>query len=367
VVFTSDRTGANGLWAIRVLDGKPQGSAELLRPNVADFHALGFSRSGSLYYGTHGGQTDVYVAGLDPETLRVTAPPSRLTERVLGSNFGPSWSPDGKWIAFSRGLDPRARTLVIRAVASGEERTLGVKIERGAAGPMGANWFPDSRSLLVGDVVNDRVLFRRIDVQTAQDQVVFDGPSSSTFPVVRLSPDGNTLYYVRRDASRETNYLMKRNLETGREVELYQVKTAQIGFYGLTVSPDGTRLAFRAAPKQGESELISLSTQGGTPNILYRGMGRDLVPLVGGWTKDGRHVLVGSREVARGDGLPDSPVRLWAIPADGGERRRLDISVPGLEGLSVSPDGRRLAFAGFETKGEVWVIQNLLSEMPASR
>jgi Tol biopolymer transport system component len=369
VVFTSDRSGASGLWAIRVVDGEPQGPPTLLRPNIGDFHPLGFGRNGSLYYGTHHGQTDVYVAGLDAEALRVTRPSSRLTEHKVGSNLGPTWSPDGKWIAFFRGLNARATALVIRSLASGEERTLPVKIEAGAAGNRGANWFPDSRSLLVADTVKDRTLFRRIDIETAQEKVVFEGPYPSTFPVVRLSPDGKTLYYVRRDEREKTNYLIKRNLETGQEVELYRAKTAGIGFFGLAVSPDGARLAFSAYAKPGEtgSELMTLSTEGGAPNILYRGLFRDLVPSVGGWTTDGRYVLVGAAEPAGEALLPDSPVRLWAIPADGGERRRLDITLPGLEGLSVSPDGRHLAFAAFQTKGEVWVIQNLLSEMRTSR
>ncbi len=368
VVFTSDRSGAKGLWAIPVAEGKARGTPKLLRTNVGDMRILGFSRHGSFFYGTTNRLADVYVAGMDPETLRVTAPPARLTERMVGSNAGPSWSPDGKWIAFLRGNDNKGRTMVIRSVASGEERTLHSNLEFTLTNNAALSWFPDNRSLLVADVVSDRVRFRRIDIETAREQVVFDGPYPGTFTLARLSSDGKTLFYVRRNAAETTNYLMKRNLETGQEEELYRAKTSGMGFFGLAVSPDGARLAFSANTKPREEsgrDLITVSTGGGTPFILHRTYHRAAYAIV--WSKDSRHVLFQGFDDNQSRYDVNTPARLWAIPAAGGERRPLDISVPGLTGLSLSPDHKQLAFTGWAFKEELWVIENLLPEMRASR
>ena len=42
--------------------------------------------------------------------------------------------------------------------------------------------------------------------------------------------------------------------------------------------------------------------------------------------------------------------RVWAIPSEGGEPRKLDLAMQRLRLTDVSADGRRLAFAGNENK-----------------
>ena len=74
-------------------------------PNLGNVRVLGFTRDGSYFYGLQNGQTDVYVAKLNPSNLGFTAPPTLLTHRFVGSNSGATWSPDGRHVAFVRGPD----------------------------------------------------------------------------------------------------------------------------------------------------------------------------------------------------------------------------------------------------------------------
>jgi Tol biopolymer transport system component len=263
-------------------------------------------------------------------------------------------------------VDPKTIAVVIRSVASAEERILPRRFEHRVAGlTIGAPiWFADSRSVLVPDLVNNRALFRRMDVETAEEQVVYDGSYPSTYTAAQLSPDGKTLYFGYRTDSEQTLHLMKRNLGSGKEVELYQTKSSGVGLFALTVSPDGARIAFSVNSERGNNhrDLISLSTQGGKPTVLQRGAYRDWVLGIGQWTNNGAHVLIGVRD-------PGSrSVRLWAV-AGNGEKRPLDMSFSfeRMSSLSFSPDGRRLAFTGDLMKQELWVIDNLLPEMRAAR
>jgi Tol biopolymer transport system component len=74
IVFVSDRSGSLGLWSIRVADGKPAGEPELLSTNdLGNARVMRFARDGSLYYGVNLSQTDIYVAGLDPASGKLTA------------------------------------------------------------------------------------------------------------------------------------------------------------------------------------------------------------------------------------------------------------------------------------------------------
>lgn len=87
VVFVSDRSGTDGLWFIRVADGRPQAEPQLVRAEVGTIDLKGFTRDGSLYYGTR--QLDVNLYRIDLETDNGRAVPRRITERMIGSNFEP--------------------------------------------------------------------------------------------------------------------------------------------------------------------------------------------------------------------------------------------------------------------------------------
>ncbi len=74
---------------------------------------------------------------------------------------------------------------------------------------------------------------------------------------------------------------------------------------------------------------------------------------------DGRHVLFGK---GRSEGH-DPRLELWLISAEGGEPQYLELEMEGLllYGLSIHPDGQRIAFtAGRNLGSQTWVTKNLL-------
>src|SRR5713226_2586133 len=59
VLFGSDRGGSFGLWVIRVIEGKPNGSPQLVVPDIGhNFSPMGFTRGGTYYYSAMSATTD---------------------------------------------------------------------------------------------------------------------------------------------------------------------------------------------------------------------------------------------------------------------------------------------------------------------
>jgi Tol biopolymer transport system component len=364
IVFVSDRSGSDGLWAVRVESPLAKGSVELIRPNVGPIGLRGFSRDGSLFYGSQNIQLDVFVATLNPGTLALTGRPTALTDRFVGSNSAASWSPDGRQVAFVRGPDRRSKQVVVRSVAEGTERTLPTKFVDGYwLNNHGAAWFPDGRSVLVSDsdATSRKTTLRRVDVVTGEESPVLEATYETIFPLVAIAPDGRSIFFARiekhQDPTLKDLRLVRRDLSTGQETELYyRASSGFPAFHGLSISPDGRRLAFIVNVGPDERHLMTLSVDGGVPTVLYRGGSGN--PLV--WTEDGKHILFKVNE----GGLRD---RVWALPADGGPARKLDLVAEAIGKMSVSPDGTQLLFSGTTRKRELWVINNLLSGLSSNR
>jgi hypothetical protein len=156
---------------------------------------------------------------------------------------------------------------------------------------------------------------------------------------------------------------VKRHLETGQETELHRVPCDCVGFFGLTVSPDGSRLAF-AVNVADKRALMIMPADGGTPREIYRsGSDYGFIFPQGAmtWANDGRHLIVTAKCG------PGEDHRLCAIPTEGGELKPLGLRMQGIPTRMLSPDGRRVAFTGATRKQELWVIRNLLSELAGAR
>jgi Tol biopolymer transport system component len=364
VLFASDRTGTLGLWAIGVADGKPQGSPELVKPDIGRLDRLmGFTRQGSLYYAVEGGMQDVYVAELDRATGKVLAPPERVANRFVGTNLGPSWSPDGQYLAYHshRGPlpfeAPGALTIVIKSARTGEERDLPVKLDLNYQDEP-VRWFPDGKSFLVRTTskeISGRLPgFYRINAESGEAGFIMR-ITGAAYVRPELSPDGKTIFYGHGETYGTARRIMAYQMETGEEKELFRTVSPQsIAGMRLSLSPDGRQLAFVLHDPAKRLEAVKIMPAGGGELRELVGGPRYPDINVGGWSPDGRYLFIVV-------GWP--AMRLWRVPAEGGEPQKLDVSMRYMRHPAVHPDGRRIVFyAGMrrDREPQVWVMENLL-------
>ncbi len=344
ILFASDRTGTVDAWTVRVIEGEPQGYPQLVKKDLGWAWPLGFTHSGAYYYALQTAMADVYVTALEPATGRLLAPPTPPAPRFLGTNWSPDWSRDGAYLAYVSqrhylGRTPGARSIVIRSVASQQERVLQTSLDYAEL----ARWSPDGRQLLVtGAESKDAVGLFRVDARTGVAVPVARAPQMGmAFFDPVWSPDQRTIFYKRRTWGVEPSPLLTRDLTTGREQELLG------SVYRYSLSPDGRELAYSSFDESSEFVKILSLASGQAREVHRQPRGTGRIYSVA-WTSDGTRLLFSRKG------------QLWRISVAGGAPEQLPVALESLRELRPHPDGQRLAFTAGVGRGEVWVLENIL-------
>ncbi len=352
LLFASDRAGALGIWAVRVVDGAAKGEPQLVKAGLADILPMGLTRDGSFCYGQSSRNETVYVARLDPHTGKVTGRPEEVTARYEGLCADPAWSHDGKQLAYACSRGPiegwNGRNILrIRSMETGADRELSTKF----GSIHSPQWSPDDRYVLISGNNDNGMGVYRIDARTWETTLFLRDVRGG-----ELSPDGRAFFYVRREKENNLCKIMYRDPEKGGDRELHRGPFAEM--FTISLSPDGKRLAVlnRTDPRI----LRVIPTAGGEAREVARfGLVGDWnIPTA--WTPDGKYILLSKPD---GSDSVKGKWDLWRVRVEGGELQRLDLGMRCEP--SVRPDGRMIAFTsrGRASIDEVWVLDNLLSAL----
>jgi Tol biopolymer transport system component len=354
LLFSSDRTGSQGLWSIGVANGEPVGQPALLKKDIGRITPLGLSSRGTLYYGMQTGIRDVYTVSIDPKTLKPVSEPVLAAQRFLGTNEGADWSPDGKYLAYAsrRGSARRSPSvLTIHTLADGSERDVLMKLAY-IAGYYGIRWSRDGRSILVRGVDRKgREGLYKVDVQTGEAVSMVSGLVSPP----EWSPDGRTMYFLRGG---QAATIMALDTRDNTEREVYQKLGGN--FSPFTISPDGKNLAFveNADDHSKGQHILVFPTGGGKPRVLVEG------PRIQGyvllqWTPDGKSLL-----------FTKPGLEVWRVNVSTGEQSLVDryaATGGGLRAGRISPDGRQFSYTYGGATAEIWALENFLPAPAAGK
>jgi Tol biopolymer transport system component/DNA-binding winged helix-turn-helix (wHTH) protein len=310
IVFSSSRNGALSLWRVKAAGGEPQRLAEV----GDDAYAPAIARRGNRLMYSHGsamwgifsipldeksaspaviltsseqdaaphispfgdrivfqswrsGSRELWTAQMDGSN------PVQLTNHPGQSAGNPSWSPDGKLVAFDARLNAFAHVYVI-GTGGGKPRA----ITSGWYNDVAPNWSADGKFLYFGSNRSGtwQIWKEPLDGSRAPQQVTANGGV-----VAMESSDGQSIYYTRFMMSG----LWQRPVTGGREKKLFDGPPADYPEYWtlsrdrlyVLSTEDGKFVLCRVDPATGQSHIMDTMKYSPTVGLSISPNGKTLV------------------------------------------------------------------------------------------
>jgi Tol biopolymer transport system component/serine/threonine protein kinase len=344
VVYGGDTEGNRDIFLQSTTGQTP---INLTADSLDDDDQPAFSRDGErIAFRSSRDGGGIFVMGRTGEAVR------RLTRR----GFKPTWSPEGREIAFTTenaDLDPQ-NTLGLSAlwivdVASGQQRQLAnVDAVLPSWSPNGHRIAYTTRGAIAGST--------RLDIWTVDRSggppvaVTTDGASNWN-PV--WAPDGKSLYFVSGRGGPINLWRVAIDEASGMPAGAPEAVTTPSPFVAhLTISSDGSRIAYSSILRSRNIQKLAIDPATGTP------------------TGEPRWITTGSRLWANPDPSPDgkwvafySSVQpegdLYVARTDGTALRQLTSGADPLDRMPRwSPDGQWIAFHSIRGKDQhLWKIR----------
>jgi serine/threonine protein kinase len=281
-------------------------------------------------------------AGTRFQNMTVT----RLT--TSGNAASPAVSPDGKSILYGREESEKV-SLWLREIATNTE----IEILPPTEGKLGGAAFsPDGNQVYysINTVPNAAFEFSVF-------QIPVSGGVATRLPInvaggVSVSPDGTHLAYVRQDASREESAVLTAAAD-GTDERVILKRQARYGVLSASWSPQGTSIACARFTGPGKVRIVEVNVVNGTEEPISS---QEWASVRGvAWLHDmSGLILVASSEALGAE-------QIWLLPFPTGEARRLtndggSFNAGGYRGISLSSDGRTLITERFENQSRIWTV-----------
>ena len=260
-------------------------------------------------------------------------PARSLTERGIRQEF-PRFSPDGRWVAYtSRTLSRFPEIRLVRPDGSDDHPLV---LRNGGSG---LSWTPDGRALVYAEAQVHRTFsvfddLSVVDVGTRRVRRITRGARAYDPSV---SPDGGTVVFARKMGDRSELFTIP--LDGGEPVALTR-SVAGVEWSGPDWSPTGEAVVAARLLPGGWLDLVRVDPRTGAVRQLTHDRAKDVEPA---WTPDGEAVVFRSDR----DGVSN----LYALRLATGALVRVTNVLGGAFEPSVSPDGRRVAYSAYSSRG----------------
>jgi Tol biopolymer transport system component len=266
-----------------------------------------------------------------------TAPNVLPVVTASGFKDYPTLSPDGSQIAFTwNGNNPAGGLdLYVKVIGAGDPLRLTTSPEDDIL----PSWSPDGRYIAFSRRVEgiDRQAIYIIPALGGAERRITDAGVG-----ISWSPDSETLVLVRRPKPEGSGGLFLYSLKTGAQKDLTEPGAAADSLPAF--SPDGRWIAFTRVFAAYAREVFVVPAQGGSARQLTF----DKSSTNGAaWTSDSREIIFSSGRLAGHDSL-------WRIPVSGGTPARIMSGSDNTRFPTISRRGDRLAFSEMSTDSNIY-------------
>jgi len=239
------------------------GARETLRPKTVD--ASNFVQAGGI---SSTGKRVVAEARGDIWTAPVeNGAPRQLTDTSGAAERLPSWSPDGRWIAYFSDGDGDYELYITQSDGKGETRQL---TDGNQTYFMQASWSPDSKTIYTVDKAG---VMNLVDVETAK-VTHFDTDPLAGQPSVSWSHDSRWITYARSDGGMMSSIIWVYDTQSG---DLHKVTSGFFNDSSPTFSRKGDYLFYTS-----NRDFTSPQYDDAQSTFVYANTGRLIaVPLNG--------------------------------------------------------------------------------------
>jgi Tol biopolymer transport system component len=354
LLFTSDRSGALGVWSISMASGKPADAPRMIKPDLGSrAFTITVTASGTLIYGVHASSENVHMARVDFTTGKLLSSATEVAEHYQVRNSGPDWNADGRLLIVSERPGNVTGLSILPANLKGPIHEVVPQMSQFVR----ARWAPDGSITVQGTDLAGRSGVFRVDAGSGKTTPVVVCEHLANCVQASWTPDGQFLVY-RRITPNEVAVVL-RDTVRGEERVLESIGRKGQFIEGVSVSPDGTNITYIVHDaSSGKSILYLRPLAGGEARELSRAEAPTRFANVAEWTPDSSRLIV-AKGVRPGDPL----ARPWIVPIDGGAELEITGLQPKIAAntIRVHPDGKRVAFTTGRPRSEVWTLTNFLT------
>ncbi|MEE9276053.1 MAG: Tol-Pal system beta propeller repeat protein TolB [bacterium] len=221
---------------------------------------------------------EIFIMDWDGEGMR------RVTRNGMGNNT-PSWSPDGKWLAYSS-FKTNPPAVFLLPTNGGREFRVSSKSRQA----IGGSFSPDSRYFAYAEFTGRNFELYRFDMITRVRKRLTRSFGVDVSPA--FSPDGKKIVFTSGRSGSAQIYVMDADGGSPRRI------TSQ-GTYNTEPewSPRGDRIVYTSRLTDDKSiDVVTSNPDGSDIRRLTGGRGRNESPT---WSPDGRHIAFSSDRAGR--------------------------------------------------------------------
>lgn len=263
----------------------------------------------------------------------------------VGREFEPAISPDGSRVAFIWDGGSDAFDVYVKTIGSEDV----LNLTNSPAEERFPVWSADGRSVLFSRPDDTGIAIMRVSALGGGVTRVFSDEAANDIRGMSLSPDGTRIAYASRENAASPYRIILATLSNGEKRSVSNPEPGSLGDIDPRFSRDGQSVAFIRAINEVTKDVYHADLDGGEPTRLTSD-NRKINGLA--WSPDGERLLFTSTR--------SGMYGLWSVEPDGGDLRQISLGNENVHQPATAAGVNAIAF-------EQWMHRSQLRQIDVAR